>query len=110
MMAVGLGLAVLGLLVLVGVVSATITGDLPPMMGDWVIDNPTKVTDEEVFILDGNVIVNSALTLQDSTIYIDWMMNPDNYDFNISAGGSVKADGSVITSSWGDGIEYNFRG
>ena len=110
MMAVGLGLAVLGLLVLVGVVSATITGDLPPGMGDWVIDNPTKVTDEMVFLLDGNVIVNSALTLQDSTIYIDWMMNPDNYHFNISAGGSVKADGSVITSSWGDGIEYSFKG
>jgi len=111
MMAIGLGLAVLGLLLLVGVATATIDGDLPPTFtGDWNIDNPTTVQDEVIFILDGNVTVNSDLVLVDSEIYIDWWSWYDNYDFIVDRRGSVKASGSYIGSEWGSGVHYELYG
>jgi len=107
--AAGLALMAIGVLLLMSV-SATIIGDLPPSSGDWVIDNPTEVYDESIYIWDGNITVNSKLTIENSYISIDWMMMPDIYDFHVAPRGTMSVSDSTLASVWGDGVEYVFEG
>ena len=94
---IGLGIAVL---LAVMPASAGYTGDSPPILPgqDWNINNPTKVWDQDVYIWDADVNVNSQLTLHNVTVYFTVTTNYDYYDFNVNAGGSVKANDSQITA------------
>ncbi len=106
----GLALMAIGVLLLMAV-SATITGDLPPSFtGDWVINNPTTVRDEDIYILDGNITVNSKLTIERSTIWVDWWFYYDIYDIKVTSRGSMSVTDSTFGSSWGGGVEYLFEG
>ncbi len=77
--------------------TATITGDLPPLTGDWVIENPTLVRDETV-VIEGNITVNSTLTLSSSTLLINASM-PNQFSFKVNPTGSLSASGSLVSNA-----------
>ncbi len=103
-----LNLGLVGLLVLAGFAitvllavtpaNAGITGDPPPMMvgADWNINNPTHVWDQDVFIFDGDVNINSKLTLHNASIYMGIASVFDQHDINVAATGTIEANDSHI--------------
>jgi len=91
------GLALLLLTVLCSLsAAASITGDLPPATGDWVIENPTTVRDETV-VVEGNITVNSTLSLSNSVVLINASM-PNQFSFKVNPSGSLTTVGSHIAN------------
>ncbi len=99
---VGLGIAVLMALL---PAAAVTTGDVYSGSGDWVINNPTKVVDEQIYV-SGNLEVRGDLTLWNADIFMT--LSVDNqYIVNVTGTGNLMANDSMITSalSW---IEFGF--
>ena len=76
---------------------ATITGDVPPTEGDWVINNPTVVTDE-VLHIDGNITVNGNLDLRNSTLVIN-VTTPGQYNIEVRSTGRMTATDTTFSSN-----------
>ena len=87
------GLALVAVLV-VQPAGATITGDAPPGFGDWTINNPTTIIDETVYVWDGNITINSKLSVQNSTVNTLVWARMDYYDIRVNAGGSLQTNDS----------------
>lgn len=112
-----LNLGLIGLLALVGFAIAILLAFNPASAGytgdgwtgivgdDWDINQPTHVWDEQVYIFDADVNVNSQLTLHNTDVYlIDMWGTNDAWDFNVAASGSVIANDSSINpwnGPWG---------
>ena len=97
-----LGGLALSLLVLSGSALGSITGDQPPLSGDWVIDNPTTVRGEMITV-DGNLIINDVLMIDTSTITMD-LAEDGATEVNVTSTGKLVMTGSTITS-----IDPNFE-
>jgi hypothetical protein len=100
---VGLFLAVL---MMVGPTLGTITGDTPPALGDWVIDNPTTVSDETV-IIEGNITVNDVLTLRNANIVM-LLWSTGEYEVVVKVGGSMSATNTAFKAN-NSTHKYNFE-
>ncbi|MCK5252538.1 MAG: hypothetical protein KAQ96_06300, partial [Thermoplasmata archaeon] len=99
---VGFGIAVLMAFMPAG---ASTTGDVYPGFGDWQVNNPTRVIDEDITV-SGNINVSSTLELWNATIRMD--LGFDNqYIINVTPTGNLKANDTLLTSSR-DTWEYGF--
>ena len=76
----------------------TITGDLPPQSGDWVINQLTVVADETL-IINGSIIVESGgvLILNNTTIYMN-LTSPGEHYIQVKSGGNLTILNSLITA------------
>jgi hypothetical protein len=91
---VALGVAALMAVMPAGAVT---TGDAYPGFGDWDVNNPTKVIDEEIVVY-GNLNIDSTLELWNATIRMD--LGSDNqYKVNVTTFGNLKANNTLITST-----------
>ncbi len=99
-----LALALLLLLLVPGAVSGTIVGDQPPASGDWHVQSDTTVTDETVTI-DGNLILEAQLTMQESTIGFN-VSSPGSIGINVTGSGVLDARNTTLRSS--TDIPYSF--
>jgi hypothetical protein len=91
---VAFGIAVLMAVMPAGAVT---TGDSYPGFGDWDVNNPTKVIDEEIVVY-GNLNIDSTLELWNATIRMD--LGSDNqYKVNVTTNGNLKANDTLITST-----------
>ncbi len=80
--------------------AASGSGDWPPpFMGDWVINQPTTVIDETIYVFDGNITVNSKLSIQNCNVYTIVWSQMDYYDVKVNAAGSLQSNDSYW-SSW----------
>jgi hypothetical protein len=103
-----LSLFVLCLILASGSTQATITGDVPPASGDWIINNPTKVTDETVLVR-GDVIVGSTLTLEGSQLQMS-LSSQAEHILNVTPSGKLVASDSVIESADDNRFRFEVRG
>ncbi len=88
-------MAALGLLMMCAFsASASITGDDPPSAGDWNIKKPTVVRNE-VIVINGNIMIESTLSVFDSTIYVNGLSH-DEYSLTVDGKGSLSAADSRI--------------
>ena len=92
----GLALLLLGVMCAL-TASATITGDAPPTTGDWVIEHATTVRDETVLV-QGNITVNSTLTLTNSDVLLNASM-PNQWSFVVNPMGTLNTVGSTIANA-----------
>ncbi|MCK5253681.1 MAG: hypothetical protein KAQ96_12060, partial [Thermoplasmata archaeon] len=80
--------------------AASGSGDWPPpFAGDWVINQPTTVIDEpQIYLSDQNIIVNSQLTIYNTSIYFDDWTWPSitHYSITINSGGTFTANESRL--------------
>ena len=105
--ALALAIAAVAVVLLATPAHATITGDMPPAYGDWVINNPTTATDEMAIYIEGNIIVYNKLTLTNSTVYM-MLWSDDQYMVNVTATGDlVMQKGAVLTAA-NTNYEYGF--
>jgi hypothetical protein len=85
---------------------ASITGDAPPMSGDWTVNQETWVKNEPNVMVNGNVIVKNTLHLWNSTVFM--VLTSDNqYMINVTAAGKLQANNSRISALNTD-CEYGF--
>ena len=93
-----LALAALALasVAIMGLAGATITGTVPPPSGDWVIDNATAVTDENILVT-GNITVNASLSLERSTVTIVSQL-PGEHALVVTPNGDLVATDTTIAS------------
>lgn len=98
MLAFVLALAVLALasIAIMGLAGATITGDAPPPSGDWVINNTTAVSDENI-VVAGNITINAPLSLERSTVTIV-SPRPGEYALVVTPAGELLATDTTFTS------------
>ena len=96
----------LSVLVVSGSVLGTITGDQPPASGDWVIDQPTRVTGESITV-HGNLTINDELTIDTSTITMN-LTSENSTKVNVTTSGKLVMVDSTITSIDTD-LEYGFH-
>jgi len=75
---------------------AGITGDSPPASGDWLVENPTTLTDETV-VVTGDVVLNSTLTMVRSTLVMNVTFD-DQFGIVVDAAGTLQATDSKVTS------------
>lgn len=80
--------------------SSSITGVQLPQSGDWDITSPTTVTDETI-TFHGNIIVESSLTLINTTLLID-CDHDGQFGIDVLSGGSL-----IITNEYGFSSEIN---
>ncbi len=83
-------------------VLASITGSSPPASGDWVINSPTTVINENLTI-DGNIIVNSSLKVIDSVI---WFKSNKSV-LNVTERGSLYLK-NVTIKGYNDSVRWVF--
>ena len=88
---------VLALVVFTAPAHASITGDAPPMSGDWKVNQETWVKNEPNVQVNGNIIINSVLHIWSSNVYMALTMD-DQYMINITASGTLQANNSLITA------------
>ncbi|MGQ4833832.1 MAG: right-handed parallel beta-helix repeat-containing protein [Candidatus Asgardarchaeia archaeon] len=76
----------------------TITGDLPPSSGDWVITSLTTV-ENETLIINGSILIQSGgtLLLINSTIQMN-LSSDGEYWIEVYNGGNLTAYSSIITA------------
>ena len=85
-----IALAALGLLMICAFsASASITGDAPPSTGDWNVKNPTVVRNE-VIVVNGNIMIESTLSVFDSTIRVNGLSH-DEYSLTVDGRGKLSA-------------------
>ncbi|MCD6485372.1 MAG: right-handed parallel beta-helix repeat-containing protein [Candidatus Odinarchaeota archaeon] len=85
------------------IVSATVTGDAPPASGDWIINQPTTVINENI-TLDGNLIVNNTLVIENSTIWFKL----DKAILNITENGKLILNNATI-QGYDSSVRWEFR-
>ena len=87
----------LALVVFTAPAHASITGDAPPMSGDWIVSQVTWVVDEPSVLVFGNAIIESTLHIHNSTVYMVLYMD-NEYKINVTATGNLQANNSRITA------------
>jgi hypothetical protein len=92
-------------LLTVGPAMGTITGDAPPVSGEWIINNPTTVSDETLYI-DGNITVNDMLTITSSNIVLVTWSTGEN-GIRIAPRGHLTATDTTFKSDMSF-IKYEF--
>ncbi|MCK5414931.1 MAG: hypothetical protein KAJ35_06090, partial [Thermoplasmata archaeon] len=100
---VGLGIAVLMAFMPAG---ASTTGDVYPGFGDWQVNNPTRVIDEDITVY-GNINVSNTLELWNATIRMDLGFDKQ-YMIDVTPMGNLKANDTRLTSTR-DRNEYSFH-
>jgi hypothetical protein len=83
---------------------ATVTGDAPPASGDWVVSHPTTVVDETVTVR-GNVVVQSSLDLDGSTVYLAPASNA-SIGLAVTATGQLNSTDTRFASSTAFGYTF----
>ncbi len=86
--------------------TATITGDAPPASGDWVVNNPTTVTNEPSIVVVGNIIIKNTLSITDSTISLAPTYDGE-FKVNVTSTGKLTATRATFMEFNTD-VEYTF--
>ena len=105
--ALALAIAAVAAVLLATPAHATITGDSPPSYGDWVINTATKATDEPGIYIEGNIIINSKLTLTNSTVLIV-LWTDGQYMVNVTDTGELVMEKGSTLTSFDSYYEYGF--
>jgi hypothetical protein len=91
-----LAVPLIALALAMGSVEGSITGDQPPASGDWVVRNPTTVSNETI-TLYGDIVVEANLTIADSILRL--MPTSDGaLTINVTSGGRLVVTDTLITS------------
>ncbi len=99
-----LAVSLIALALAMGSVVGSITGDQPPASGDWVVRNPTNVSNETI-TLYGDIVVEANLTIVDSILRL--MPTSDGaLTINVTPGGRLVVTDALITS--GNDHAYGF--
>lgn len=85
---------------------AAITGDQPPASGDWVVDENTTVTNEDI-LLNGDLIVKggAVLVLRDSILRLN---STTEGEFGITVEEEATLRAFNVTFTRGDSANYTF--